>query len=295
MAILTLAHAMWRGPVGAGYQMASIPAPVFVGAYLVCAANGVAIDQIAALVVISGVVAVGLVLLMPRPEKIFPSELAGVSVFLLGASLLPLVFDLLSNKGQLAPAAIMLEMAIIVPAFMAMMVMALSRLPIAPFAVIIGATLGLMLAAWLMPEQLQFATALASNPWLAVPQPILPRFEGLTLGLVIIFVIPILPTFISLLGSLAALQRAADADWKSPIARLCGAGYWRAAYQSLRPVCWAAWCPARPPPATRYRSPIARSLARSLSSARPFSAPWRFRPKLPPLAVCCQNPFKLSC
>jgi NCS2 family nucleobase:cation symporter-2 len=216
MAILTLAHAMWRGPVGAGYQMASISAPVFVGAYLVCAANGVAIDQIAALVVISGVVAVGLVLLMPRPEKIFPSELAGVSVFLLGASLLPLVFDLLSNKGQLAPAAIMLEMAIIVPAFMAMMVMALSRLPIAPFAVIIGATLGLMLAAWLMPEQLQFATALASNPWLAVPQPILPRFEGLTLGLVIIFVIPILPTFISLLGSLAALQRAADADWKKP-------------------------------------------------------------------------------
>ena len=216
MAILTLAHAMWRGPVGAGYQMASIPAPVFVGAYLVCAANGVAIDQIAALVVISGVVAIGLVLLMPRPEKIFPSELAGVSVFLLGASLLPLVFDLLSNKGQLAPAVIMMEMAIIIPAFMIMMVVVLSRLPIAPFAVIIGATLGLMLAAWLMPEQLQSATALASNPWLAVPQPILPRFEGITLGLVIMFVIPILPTFISLLGSLTALQRAADADWKKP-------------------------------------------------------------------------------
>ncbi|NCY25639.1 MAG: hypothetical protein EBX37_12550, partial [Alphaproteobacteria bacterium] len=48
MVVLTLAHAMPRGPVGAGYQMASIPAPVWVSAYLISAANGVAIDQIGA-------------------------------------------------------------------------------------------------------------------------------------------------------------------------------------------------------------------------------------------------------
>ena len=216
MVVLTLAQAMWRGPVGSGYQMASIPAPVWVSAYLLCAANGVAVDQIGALVVIGGAVATGIVLLIRRPEKIFPTELAGVSVFLLGASLLPLVFNLLSDYGHLGHEAIYLEMAIVVPAFLAMVLVVLSRLPIAPFGVMIGGAVGFVLAALLMPEQLQLASAMASNPWLAVPQPIMPRFEGLSVGLAIIFIIPILPTLISVLGSLTALQRAADADWKKP-------------------------------------------------------------------------------
>jgi len=216
MVVLTLAQAMWRGPVGSGYQMASIPAPTFVGAYLSCAASGLLIDQIGALALIGGAVACAVVLLIPRPEKLFPSELAGVSIFLLGASLLPLVFDLLTDKGALGKEAIILEMAIIVPAFAVMVLVVLSRLPIAPFGVKIGGAVGFVLAALLMPEQFQFTTAMASNPWLAIPQPIMPRFEGLSVGLTLIFIIPILPTLISLLGSLTALQRAADADWKKP-------------------------------------------------------------------------------
>ena len=216
MVVLTLSQAMWRGPVGSGYQMASIPAPVYVGAYLICAASGVAIDQIGALVFIGGLTAVGIVMLIPRPEKIFPSEVAGVCIFLLGASLLPLVFDLLSDKGQSGPEAILLEMAIVVPAFVVMVLVALSRLSISPFAVLFGGAVGLVLAISLFPGQLQFASAVASIPWLAVPQPIMPRFDGLSLGLAIMFVIPIITTFISLLGSLTVLQRAADADWKKP-------------------------------------------------------------------------------
>ena len=216
MVVMTLFQAMWRGPVGSGYQMPSIPSPVYVSAYLIGAASGVAIDQIAALVLIGGVAAVGIVMLIPRPEKIFPSEVAGVSIFLLGASLLPLVFNLLSDKGQLGPEAILLQMAIVVPAFVVMVLVVLSRLSIAPFAVLIGGAVGFVLAALLTPEQLQLASATASNPWLAVPQPIIPRFEGLSLSLAILFIIPILTAFISLLGSLTVLQRAADADWKKP-------------------------------------------------------------------------------
>ena len=216
MVALTLGEAMWRGPVGSGYQLASIPSPVWVGVYMLCAASGMAIDQIAGLVLIGGAVAVCIVLLIPRPEKMFPSELAGVSIFLLGASLLPLVFSLLSDLGQLSPEVILFEMVIVVPAFLVMVLVVLSRLPIAPFGVLIGGAVGILLAALLMPEQIRFASAMASNPWLAVPQPIMPRFEGISFGLAIMFIIPILPTFTSCLGNLTALQRAADADWKKP-------------------------------------------------------------------------------
>ena len=216
MVVLTLAQAMWRGPVGSGYQMASISAPTYISAYLTCAASGLAIDQIGALVLTSGAVAVAIVLLIPRPEKIFPSELAGVSVFLMGASLLPVVFDLLSDKGQLGDDATIRGMAIVVAAFVVMVLVVLSKWRIAPFGVLIGGAVGFVLVALLMPEQFQFASAMASNPWLAVPQPIIPRFEGLSVGLVIVFIIPILPTLISVLGSLTVMQRAADADWKKP-------------------------------------------------------------------------------
>ena len=216
MAGLSLLQGIWRGPVGSGYQLTTIPSPVWVGLYLICAASGVAVDQIAALVVIGGAVAVGMVLLIPRPERLFPSELAGVSIFLLGASLLPLVFILLSDKGQLGYEAVLLEMLIVIPSFAVMVVVVLSRLRIAPYGVLFGGAVGLVLVALLMPEQLQFASAIASNPWLAVPQPIPPRFDGLSFGLAAMFIIPILPTFTSILGNLTALQRASDADWKKP-------------------------------------------------------------------------------
>lgn len=214
--VFTVAQLAWRGPVGSGYQLACIPSPILVGVYVLGATNGLALDQMAALVLTSGAVAIGILFLIPRPEAIFPSELAGVVIFLLGASLLPIMFDIVSARGQGRSGAITLSAMISVLSFIVMVVVALSRLPIAPFCVLIGAAAGVALVALLIPDRVRFAVSMDSNPWLTLPAPILPRFEGLSPEFFLMFLLPILPGFTSTLGNLVALQRAGDASWTKP-------------------------------------------------------------------------------
>ena len=216
MAFLTFSQAAWRGPVGSGYQLQAIPSPILVGVYILCGAAGIGLDQIGGLLLISGAVAVGILLLIPRPERIFPSELAGVVIFLLGASLIPLEVDIISDHGRLDTEPLLIDIALACLSFAVMVTVALSRLSIAKFAVLIGAAVGGVLTWLIWPERLLFATAAAANAWFAVPEPILPRFQGLSVGLVIMFIIPVLPGFTSTLGNLIALQRAADAGWTKP-------------------------------------------------------------------------------
>jgi NCS2 family nucleobase:cation symporter-2 len=211
--VLALAQVAWRGPVGSGYPSVSIPSPILVSVYLIGASNGLAHDQMAALLLMSGVVAIGILFLVPRPEAVFPSEIAGVVIFLLGASLVPIMLGLMTSGGQSGSETSVLSTTISLLSFIAMVVVALSRLRIAPFCVLIGGIVGVILVTLLLPDRIRFADVMGVNSWLALPEPMLPRFEGLSLGLFIMFVVPILPGFTSTLGNLVALQRASDAAW----------------------------------------------------------------------------------
>lgn len=211
--VLALAQVAWRGPVGSGYPSVSIPSPILVSVYLIGASNGLALDQMAALLLMSGVVAIGILFLVPRPEAVFPSEIAGVVIFLLGASLVPIMLGLMTSGVQSGSETSVLSTTISLLSFIAMVVVALSRLRIAPFCVLIGGIVGVILVTLLLPDRIRFADVMGVNSWLALPEPILPRFEGLSLGLFIMFVVPILPGFTSTLGNLVALQRASDAAW----------------------------------------------------------------------------------
>lgn len=211
--VLALAQVAWRGPVGSGYPSVSIPSPILVSVYLIGASNGLALDQMAALLLMSGVVAIGILFLVPRPEAVFPSEIAGVVIFLLGASLVPIMLGLMTSGGQSGSETSVLSTTISLLSFIAMVVVALSRLRIAPFCVLIGGIVGVILVTLLLPDRIRFADVMGVNSWLALPEPMLPRFEGLSLGLFIMFVVPILPGFTSTLGNLVALQRASDAAW----------------------------------------------------------------------------------
>ena len=211
--VLALAQVAWRGPVGSGYPSVSIPSPILVSVYLIGASNGLALDQMAALLLMSGVVAIGILFLVPRPEAVFPSEIAGVVIFLLGASLVPIMLGLMTSGVQSGSETSVLSTTISLLSFIAMVVVALSRLRIAPFCVLIGGIVGVILVTLLLPDRIRFADVMGVNSWLALPEPMLPRFEGLSLGLFIMFVVPILPGFTSTLGNLVALQRASDAAW----------------------------------------------------------------------------------
>jgi xanthine permease XanP len=215
VALFAALQGLRKGPIGAGYQVPAIPSPVFVGIYLLCAGAGLTPDRTGALLVLAGAVAIAASLLIRRPQVLVPAELAGLVVVLLGVSLVPVMLDELRLRVPAVGAGRGVDVAITLAAFLVMVGSALSRTRLAPYGVLVGAGFGWVVVA-LLPGDSGLLAILAANPWLAWPEPILPRFEGLPIALVLGFTLAIVPAKAVLLGNLLALQRAADAEWRKP-------------------------------------------------------------------------------
>jgi xanthine permease XanP len=215
LALFAALQGLRRGPVGAGYQVPAIPSPIFVGIYLLCAGAGLTPDRTGALLVVAGVVAVAATLLIRRPQALVPTELAGLVVVLLGVSLVPVMLDELRLRAASIGPGQLTDVAITLASFLVMAGVALSRTRLAPYGVLVGA-----IPAWgvvaLLPGDSGLSAILAANPWLAWPEPVLPRFDSLPIALLLGFVFAIVPAKAVLLGNLLALQRAADAQWRKP-------------------------------------------------------------------------------
>lgn len=215
VALFAALQGLRKGPLGAGYQVPAIPSPVFVGVYLLCAGAGLTPDRTGALLVIAGGAAVVASLLIRRPQALVPAELAGLVVVLLGVSLAPVILDELRLRAPFVGPERITDVEVGMAAFLVMAGIALSRTRLAPFGVLVGAAFGWIVVA-LLPGDSGLGAILAANPWLAWPEPVLPRFEGLPIALVLGFAFAIVPAKAVLLGNLLALQRAADAEWRKP-------------------------------------------------------------------------------
>lgn len=215
VALFAALQGLRRGAIGAGYQLPAIPSPVFVGIYLLCAGAGLTLERTGALLVVAGVIAMAATLVIRRPQALVPTELAGLVVMLLGVSLVPVMLDELRLRGAVAGAGQVTDIAITLVAFLVMVGVALSRTRLAPYGVLVGA-----IPAWgvvaLLPGDSGVMAILAANPWLAWPAPVLPRFDGLPVALLLGFVFALVPAKAVLLGNLLALQRASDAQWRKP-------------------------------------------------------------------------------
>ena len=193
LGIAGLIQTLPRGPLGSGYPIASIPAPIFVAVYL-AAAPGADLATVSAAAVVAGLLGMVLTATLRRMQKVVPTEVAGVVVCLIGVSLLPRAF-----AATTAPDAPLLY-------------------PIIAFgtlAVMIGAALGI-LAAQVLDAGLGDASLLAQAPWLALPRPMPPAPGGLDLAMLPPFVVAMLAALASSTGDLVAIQRAADGGWLRP-------------------------------------------------------------------------------
>jgi NCS2 family nucleobase:cation symporter-2 len=213
---LQLLQALTRGPVGAGYGIPSIPTPVMMEAYLLAASAGLGPGQAGMLLLVAGIFAIGVTFLIPRPQSLMPAEVAGVVIFLLGVTLVPVLLDLLRvlerNFDQEDAGDILL-------AFFSFFVMALVALrggKIGPHGMLIGALVGILIALPLGYGVGNVSATLAANPWFAWPRPVPPSPDGLSAGLLLAFVLATLPAKATILGNLIAFQRAADGSWDGP-------------------------------------------------------------------------------
>lgn len=200
-----------RGPIGSGYPIAAIPGPVFVAVYLT-AAPGVSLAAMSALAVVAGLVGLVLARTLRRLQKVVPSEVAGVVIFLTGISLVPRA---LSTAGASGAEHGNLPALLTLGTLLLMIGIALKGHLLARFAVLAGAILGTVVAS-LLDVGTSDIGLLSAAPWLALPQPNFAVATDFNYGLLPAFGVAVLASFAAWAGDLVAFQRAADGAWRQP-------------------------------------------------------------------------------
>jgi NCS2 family nucleobase:cation symporter-2 len=216
-----LAAALWQGlqllrhgPLGSGYPVPGTHTAAMLGAYLLAGQTGGGFGAIAAMVLVAGLALVALTFLMQRLRVLLPNEVAGVVVILIGVALIGLGTRQLGLQGGPAPGA---EAILVVLASIAAMAgISLSRTRAAPFALLLGSVLGVVLALALGEGEPDAAAALAAQPWFALPAPFAPDFSQVTTAPLVAFLLALVAMRATAVGSLVVAQRAADAGWTRP-------------------------------------------------------------------------------
>jgi xanthine permease XanP len=221
LSLSILAAAIWqllmgltRGWVGAGYPLPASHAAALFGAYALVAQAGHGFGAAGALLAVTGLAGVVMTFMMQRLRVALPNEVAGVVVILIGIALVVLAAQRLGLKNDVAPQGASVGVALASLGLMTLV--ALSRTRAAPFAVLFGAGLGVILALALGLGPEGAAAVIDQQPWLALPQPWLPRFDEITPAPLIAFLVTLVALKAAAVGSLVLLQRNLDAKWSKP-------------------------------------------------------------------------------
>lgn len=222
LALSILAAALWqalqllgRGPMGSGYPIPGTHTAALVGAYALVGTGGGGFGAAGATLAIAGVAAVALTFVMRRLRVVLPNEVAGVVVILIGVALVVVATQRIGlQPGGTLPG---LEgVAAVFGSLLLMVGVALSRTRAAPFAVLIGAAVGVPLALALGTGVPHAMALVEQQPWIALPQPWLPRFDQIAPVPLFAFLVALVALKATAAGSLVVMQRASDANWSRP-------------------------------------------------------------------------------
>jgi len=214
LGIAALIQSATRGFFGSGYAICFIPAPVFVAPFLL-AAPLVGLQGATALLALTGILAMVVVLLVPRLAGLMPTEVAGVVVFLIGASLLPRALGA-AHPAEWPAGAQIIGTELALGTLAAMILVSLMRGGVARFGVLVGGALGITASLLLGLAPADWRNMLEVAPWVALPVPHLPDPGAIDFALLPAFLLAALATTASMMGDLVAFQRASDGAWTRP-------------------------------------------------------------------------------
>lgn len=215
LAVYALLQGLTKGPIGSGYPIVSAPSATVMAPMLLAASQGATLGQAAAMVIITGLAAMLFAPATRRLTALLPTEVTGVVVFMVGASLLPAMMTLL-HVDPGAPHEALQGSVVAFGSFALMVVVAIIRSRFAPYAVLIGAGAGTVVALVLGMAPNGAHDLLMQAPWFALPRPAaVPDFH-FEPGMLVAFLLTLVPTLASMVGVLVAFQRATDGAWTRP-------------------------------------------------------------------------------
>ncbi len=217
-----LAAAMWqtlqlltRGPVGSGYPIPATHSAALLGAYMLTGHAGGSFGTISAMVLLAGLASIGLTFVMHRMRVLMPNEVAGVVVMLIGVALISLGTRQLGlQPGGIPPDSV--GLGVVFGSLAMMVAVGLSRTRAAPFSVLIGALVGVILSLSLAPLPEGAGQVLGASAWIALPRPWLPDFTTVQPATLLAYLLALVAMIATAAGSIAVFQRAADAEWTRP-------------------------------------------------------------------------------
>ncbi len=218
MAAATALQAFGRGSLGSGYLAPYITSAIFLGPSLMAArAGGLAL--VSGMTVFAGVTLLILSRLMRRFRKLFPPEVSGVVVLMLGITIVPVALPrMLLGVNTQAASAEPANMAWVVGTLTLGMIVLLSVLPyrrIRLYATAIALGVGYAVAFALgMFDSLPKDRAIAL-PMLSLIELPTPGWQFAP-ALVVPFVAAALASSIKEVGLLVSCQKANDVRWKRP-------------------------------------------------------------------------------
>lgn len=215
LAFAAVLQALRRGPVGSGYPIPCIPSIIMFAPLMLAAQMGVGLGTAAAMMALVGAATIALVPFIRALSRLMPTEVTGVVVFLIGASVLPTVMELLALDPT-APAAALPQLGVAFSCFAVMVLVGVPRWRFARYAVLIGALAGTALALMLGMASRRAGELLAQAPWFAMPRPIPWGPVTIDTTLVTAFLLCTVAAVASVIGTLVAFQRAHDGGWTRP-------------------------------------------------------------------------------
>jgi NCS2 family nucleobase:cation symporter-2 len=216
-AIGTVVQALRWGPLGSGYLLPNLCGPAYLSISLQAAWLG-GLPLMHGMILIAGVFEALFSQVIHHLRKLFPPEIAGLVVLMVGISLIPLAASKFVGieyvGGKLNPTHIILSI-IILCLMIGVNLWAPPKLKL--YGVLIGMLVGYVLSlifGFLTQTDLN---NLQQSHWFALPGQGVPFFKfsfdaSLVLPFIIVSIVGALKTF----GNLSTVQKINDADWQQP-------------------------------------------------------------------------------
>ncbi len=222
MAVATALQVLRRGPIGSGFLAPYITSAIFLGPSLLAARTG-GLGLVFGMTILAGAVSIGISQLFRRFRKLFPPEVSGVVVLMVGLSMVPVALTRFIGIGGAditsEPREWLTGLVTLMTILLATVLVGRIRL----YATAIGLGVGYLCAAALgLFEETTFAHV-EGLPLVGLQ---LPQWSRLSLEplLVIPFVAAALASNVKDAGLVISCQKANDAAWKRPDTRSMSGG-----------------------------------------------------------------------
>jgi NCS2 family nucleobase:cation symporter-2 len=215
MGVVTLLQVKRLGPVGSGYLAPQITSVIYLPPLLLAAKSG-GIGLVFGMTALSGMAGLFLSQIIGRLRKLFPPEVCGVVVLMIGLSIIRVALPLFFGIDEGETAADRESLIVGVASLMTMVAVTIVRTGhVRLYATIIGLLIGYAAAIALGVIDGAVLRQIRDLPWFGVPAA--PSLDlSLSPVLIVPFLIATVASNIKIVGLITSAQKTNDLNWKRP-------------------------------------------------------------------------------